>query len=304
MFYKNCDIKIELNIIFRNKTYKSRLYDVYKYIVFTFYIIHTCYSCWLIIYANEDITRTHFWLNAGYTIQFCLAIFKCFFMYVVGHFIYITIIISKPYRMKRQQKLRWLVDEERATPFLNGEEHNTVKRFKNVKKTIKNHVILAWCILALVIFTSALQTLTNNSKNDTKSKKSCLKIFEKLITIFNESQMVVPSFNNNNIYENVEIMQSYLNQSLEEKCVKAVKIFPWLISTPYNNQISPNYELTLIIQEIILISRSCSIIPFDMLFHSLLIFSKFQFETIKIDLVYKKSYGCLTQFLNYFFFYS
>lgn len=185
----------------------------------------------------------------------------------------------------KQKKLHWLVDQEQDTPFINREGYNYNKRFKNLKKTANSFLISAWFILALVMFTTAFTTLIYNSTNVTKSMTTCHKIFEELSLIVNESQIVIPSFKVNNIYDNVNLMQKYLNQSLNENCVKAVKVFTWMVRTPYNNQISPNYEITLLLQEIALLLHSCAILSFEMSFLTLLMFAKFQFETIKIDLV-------------------
>lgn len=81
--YVRIVLKIDLKIIFRKKNYKSTLYDIFTYVVLTFYFIHTSYCCWLLIIANDDIPMVQFWLNTAFTIQFGIAFIKCIFVYVI-----------------------------------------------------------------------------------------------------------------------------------------------------------------------------------------------------------------------------
>lgn len=129
-------------------------------------------------------------------------------------------------------------------------------------------------------------TIIFNKIKENKSKEFCQTLLDKYYPTFNERNFKIPYFNQKDIYEKISFIQSHLNFSAEEKCMRATKDFPFVIKTPYNNQISPNYELTFFIQMMMTIYRVFFLIPVDMMLMNMIMFVILQFKTIVSDLVY------------------
>lgn len=189
-----------------------------------------------------------------------------------------------PFRWKNQSTLRWLVEQVKNKPFNRENDDNYNKRFNIVKKNGNTFAILFWTFSIITLITAAVSMLLYNNNNEMKSKEICQKIYEKFYWIYKESNLKIPYVQQNDIYEKVYLMQKYLNISSNE-CVRVEKSFPLVIRTPYNNQISPNYEITLLLQGVIAFVKVFCIIPVDLILMSFMMYIRFQFQIISNDLV-------------------
>lgn len=178
--------------------------------------------------------------------------------------------------------LRWLVTMERT---LSNRENdsNFAKGLSKIKKIGNSCTILMWIVALFSVVTTAITSIFLSSKNEVESDEACNKVLESLYP-FVEHNFKIPNFKQNTVYENVVFMQTFLNQSIG-KCEKPAKIFPWLTMTPYDKQISPNYELTLLFQVLVIHFCALSLIPIDMILPTMMLYIKFQLEMINMDLV-------------------
>lgn len=140
---------------------------------------------------------------------------------------------------------------------------------------------------SFAVITAVVASLFVNSSNENQHKAICKTVYEKLYPNYEKSMSKIPNFNQNNIYKNIYLMQTYLNQTLSVTCEKpAVKELPWLAKTPYNYQVSPYYEFTLIWESLAILYRGLTILSVDMIIMTMMIYIKFQFEIINSDLVW------------------
>lgn len=155
----------------------------------------------------------------------------------------------------------------------------------NTKRIGNGFTIVIWIVAIFAVSLTVLTSLFLNSNSEMETKKGCEKILDNLYQVFEEHNFEIPHLNQNNLYENVLIMQKYLNQSTSENCENPVKHFPWITKTPYNNQVSPNYEITLCLELLSMYYRTFTLMPIDMILMSMMLYVKFQLEMINMDLV-------------------
>lgn len=170
----------------------------------------------------------------------------------------------------------------------------------NTKRIGNGFTIVIWIVAIFAVSLTVLTSLLLNSNSETETKKGCEQILDNLYQIFEEKDLDIPQLNQNNMYENVLLMQKYLNQSTSENCEKPVKHFPWITKTPYNNQVSPNYEITLCLELLSMYYRTFTLMPIDMILMSMMLYVKFQLEMVNMDLV--KQFFTLQMFCVLIFF--
>lgn len=138
---------------------------------------------------------------------------------------------------------------------------------------------------SFAVITAVVASLIVNSNNENQHKGVCESIYEQLYPIY-ENSAKISNFNQNDIYKNIYLMQTHLNLTLSKTCEKpSIKELPWLAKTPYNYQVSPFYEFTLIWESFAVLYRGLTILSVDMIIMTMMIYIKFQFETINSDLV-------------------
>lgn len=167
-------------------------------------------------------------------------------------------IIKTILSIKNISTLRWLVTIERTELNRENDSNFTVGLVK-IKKIGNAFTILMWIVAIFAVSTTAFTSIWISSKNKIESKEACKKVSENLF-----------------------LVQTSLNYS---QCEKPVKHFPWLTKTPYDNQVSPNYELTLFFELLAIYYCAMSLLPIDMILMTMMLYIKFQFEMINMDLV-------------------
>lgn len=176
------------------------------------------------------------------------------------------------------------MDQVKNKPFYRENDDNYNKRFNIVKKNGNILATLFWIFSIITLISAAVSMPLYNNNNEIKSKEICQKMYEKFYSIYKEGNLKIPYIEQNDLYEKVDLMERFLNIS-SSTCVKPKKSFPLVIRTPYNNQISPNYEITLLLQVIVLFLKVFTIIPVDFLLMSFMMYTRFQFHIICSDLV-------------------
>lgn len=137
---------------------------------------------------------------------------------------------------------------------------------QKIKKIGNAFTILMWIVAIFAVSTTAFTSIWLSSKNKMKSQEACKDVTENLFSI--------------------------------QSCEKPVYHLPWLTKTPYDNQISPNYEFTLFLEVLAIYYCAIALLPIDMILMTMMLYIKFQLEMINMDLV--KTFSC-TYLLKYSF---
>lgn len=186
--------------------------------------------------------------------------------------------------MKNIKTIRLLIKWERTKLRRDDDENLNLGLMKT--KRISQTILIFFTSCGLIAtVTSAIASIFLNLSKEKKAQEICKTIFEKLYPIYKERHFQIYDLQQNDIYEKVNLMQQYLNQSLSENCEKPLKNLPWITKTPYNHQISPYNELTLVFEVMLNYYHAILIIAVDVLLMSMLIYVRFQFEIINRDLV-------------------
>lgn len=194
------------------------------------------------------------------------------------------------FRIFNHEGLRWLIAQTKQKPFLRDNE----KFRKDLEVTTKTSNYLNSVFYIFVLSTVSFGLFKapyinyQTEKAMTKTCQETMKEYQQILSFNNKS---VKWFDESlKLYEKVEVLEKYVNEITDEplkenKCSRAKRILPWLIYTPFDRQISPNFELTYLFEFLSIFSIGIVVLPSDLLTMNFMIYATFQMELLKNDLI-------------------